>query len=43
MFDWIRAFAGDTEIGVVFEREREVIVAEISDGDVLGCTYEVTE
>ena len=42
-FDWIRAFAGDTEIGMLFERARIVAVAEISDGDVLGCTYTVAE
>lgn len=37
-FDWIQAFAGDTEVGVVFDREGTLPIAEISDGDVLGCT-----
>lgn len=37
LFDWVQAWAGDTEIGVVFEPATTQIVAEIGDGDVLGC------
>ncbi len=36
-FDWIKFYAGDTEVGVVFETGTSRIVAEISDGDVLAC------
>jgi len=36
-FDWIKAYAGDTQIGVVFEAGTTKIVGEISDGDVLTC------
>jgi len=35
--DWIRFYAGDTETGVVFEAGTTNIVAEVSDGDILGC------
>ncbi|MBT8491946.1 MAG: hypothetical protein KJO07_02705 [Deltaproteobacteria bacterium] len=36
-YDWIRYFAGDNEVGVVFDDDTRTVVAEISDGDVLGC------
>lgn len=36
-YDWVRYYAGDTEVGVVFEADSTNIVAEISDGGVLGC------
>ena len=41
--DWIKFYAGDTEVGVVFEPDTTKIVAEVSDGDVLGCGVSVTE
>lgn len=34
---WIRFYAGDTEVGVIFEPDSTRIVAEIGDGDILGC------
>jgi hypothetical protein len=37
VYDWVRFFAGDNEVGVVFDHETRTVVAEISDGDVLGC------
>ena len=36
-YDWVRYFAGDNEVGVVFKDDSLDIVAEISDGDILGC------
>lgn len=35
--DWIRFFAGDTEVGAVFEKGTTLLLAEIGDGDILGC------
>ena len=36
-YDWIRGYAGDTEVGVVFRRDTLTIVGEVSDGDIMGC------
>ena len=36
-FDWIKFYLGDTEVGVVFQAGTGAIVAEVSDGDVMGC------
>lgn len=36
-FDWVLFFAGDTEVGVIFERDSTTPVAEVSDGDIKGC------
>lgn len=36
-FTWIRFYAGDTQAGVVFNTGTAELVAEISDGDILGC------
>lgn len=37
-FDWVSFFAGDTEVGVIYERATLNRVGEISDGDILGCS-----
>ncbi len=37
-FDWVRWFAGDTEVGVVFDAGSLDIVAEVGDGDISGCS-----
>ena len=34
---WIRFYAGDTEVGVIFAAGSDRPVAEIGDGDILGC------
>lgn len=39
-FTWFKAYMGDTEVGVVFDRGTVQIVAEVGDGDILGCTRE---
>jgi len=36
--DWVQFFAGDTEVGVVFAQGTTDIIAEIGDGEILGCT-----
>jgi hypothetical protein len=36
-FDWVQWFAGDTEVGVIFEAGTLHIVAEVGDGDISGC------
>lgn len=36
--DWISFFAGDNEVGVVFADNSTEVIAEISDGDIMGCT-----
>ena len=36
-FEWLRAYAGDTEVGVVFRRGTTQIVGEVGDGDIQGC------
>ena len=35
---WIAFYAGDTQVGVIFEGGTLNQVAEISDGDLMGCT-----
>ena len=42
-FDWVRFYAGDTEIGVVFEADTLNVVAEVSDGDILACSTGMSE
>lgn len=37
-FEWVQFFLGDTEVGVVFNPATVTIVAEIGDGDVMGCS-----
>jgi hypothetical protein len=34
---WMRGFSGDTEIGVIFADRSTEIVAQIGDGEVVGC------
>jgi hypothetical protein len=36
--DWVQFFAGDTEVGVVFDQGTNRIIAEVGDGEILGCT-----
>jgi hypothetical protein len=36
--DWVQWFAGDTEVGVIFEQGTNRIIAEVGDGEILGCT-----
>lgn len=36
-YDWVQHYAGDTEIGTFFEAGTTIMVAEVSDGDILGC------
>lgn len=36
--DWVSFFAGDTEVGVVFVDNSTEVLAQISDGDIMGCT-----
>jgi hypothetical protein len=43
VYDWIKFYAGDTEVGVIFEVDTLVIVAEVGDGDVQGCTSDDPE
>lgn len=38
--DWIRFFAGDTEVGVIFEASTTTPLGEVGDGDVAGCVPE---
>ena len=35
--DWVKFFAGDNEVGVLFAAGTLDIVGEVSDGDLLGC------
>lgn len=35
--DWVKFFAGDNEVGVMFVDDELEVVAEISDGDIKGC------
>ncbi|MFT7582923.1 MAG: hypothetical protein ACI9MR_004609 [Myxococcota bacterium] len=39
-FSWIQFYLGDTEVGAVFEQGTVNQVAEISDGEILGCVTE---
>ncbi|MCP4448160.1 MAG: hypothetical protein GY811_22905 [Myxococcales bacterium] len=41
--DWVRLYAGDTEVGVVFDIGTTTIVAEVSDGDLMQCSALGTE
>ena len=36
-FDWVTLYAGDTEVGVIFAADTTRIVAEVGDGDIMGC------
>lgn len=36
--DWVQFYAGDNEVGVVFDQGTNRIIAEISDAEILGCT-----
>ncbi|MFK7991620.1 MAG: hypothetical protein AB8I08_36725 [Sandaracinaceae bacterium] len=36
-YEWVKAYAGDTEIGIVFAAGTTNVVAEVSDGDLRGC------
>ncbi len=38
--DWLKFFAGDTEVGVIFKARTTDIVGEVSDGDIMACTLE---
>jgi hypothetical protein len=38
--DWVQFFAGDTEVGAVFNAGTLEIIAEIGDGDISGCSPE---
>lgn len=40
VYEWVQFYAGDTEIGVVFEAGSSTIVAEVGDGEVHGCHIE---
>lgn len=35
--DWVQFFAGDTEVGVIFEAGTTNIIGEVGDGDIRGC------
>jgi hypothetical protein len=35
--DWVQFFAGDTEVGAVFNAGTLEMIAEIGDGDISGC------
>ena len=35
--DWVRLYAGDTEVGVLFADGTTDVIGEVSDGDVMGC------
>lgn len=37
-YDWLRLAQGGTQVGVVYERNTIHMVAEITDGSVIGCT-----
>jgi len=36
--DWVQFYAGDTEVGVVYERGTLNLVAEVGDGDIRACS-----
>jgi len=36
-YDWVKLYAGDTEVGVIFAAGTLQMVGEVSDGDVMGC------
>lgn len=36
-YDWIRWWAGDTEVGLIFDHETLTVVAAVGDQDVIGC------
>lgn len=36
-YDWVRWWAGDTEVGIIFDADAVSIVAEIGDQEVIGC------
>ena len=38
--DWVQFFAGDIEVGAVFNAGTLEIIAEIGDGDISGCSPE---
>lgn len=37
-YDWVKWYAGDTEVGVIFEAASTRIVGEIGDGEIKSCT-----
>ena len=38
-YDWVQFFAGDNEVGVFFEAGTDRMIAEVSDGDIMGCAF----
>ena len=36
-FTWLKYYAGDTEAGFIFDPGTTVLLAYISDGDIIGC------
>ena len=39
-YDWIKCYAGDTEVGAIFKYDTTTMVAEVGDGDFMGCQNE---
>jgi hypothetical protein len=35
--EWVRFYAGDNEVGVLFADGTATAIAEVSDGDIMGC------
>lgn len=38
-YDWVQFYAGDNEVGAFFESGTDRMIAEVSDGDIIGCTF----
>ena len=36
-YDWVTFYAGDNEVGAFFEAGTDRMIAEVSDGDIMGC------
>lgn len=38
-YDWVQFYAGDNEVGAFFEAGTDRMIAEVSDGDIMGCAF----